>query len=69
MKYESVCQFGNKRCLCQSCLEPCNNGFNCSHCDQENKAVHDIYMCTGYVGLERLEDDWFSGLSRNEKGG
>ena len=44
------CPFGNKRCMCQYCEDPCNNGLNCHDCQFNNKAVHDIYLCTGFKG-------------------
>ena len=28
----------------------CNNGLNCSDCRYEGKPVHDIHLCTGFVG-------------------
>lgn len=37
-------------CMCQFCETPCNNGLNCSDCAHEGKAVHDVFLCTGFDG-------------------
>ena len=37
----NFCQFGEAQC---------NNGLNCSDCRCEGKPVHDIHLCTGFVG-------------------
>lgn len=47
---EIKCKFGNSRCLCQWCEDQCNNGLECHECDMNGKAMHDCYMCTGFVG-------------------
>ena len=47
---EIKCPYKIKTCLCQWCEKLCNNGFECSECDGEKKAVHNHYMCTGFVG-------------------
>ena len=36
--------------MCQFCETPCNNGLNCSDCAHEGKAVHDVFLCTGFDG-------------------
>lgn len=46
------CPFDVKTCLCQKCKKQCNNGLNCSDCNYEGKSVHNIYLCTGFVGQE-----------------
>lgn len=46
----SPCPFDNGNCMCQFCEAQCNNGLNCSDCRCEGKPVHDIYLCTGFVG-------------------
>lgn len=55
-----LCPFGNKRCLCQWCIERCNNGLDCWECEKAEKQKHDIYMCTGFVGIypEGYTSDW-----------
>lgn len=44
------CPVGNIYCMCQYCEVKCNHGLNCSDCLREGKAVHDIYLCTGFKG-------------------
>lgn len=44
------CPFDNDNCMCQFCETPCNNGLNCSDCAHEGKAVHDVFLCTGFDG-------------------
>jgi hypothetical protein len=46
----SPCPFDNGNCMCQFCEAQCNNGLNCSDCRYEGKPVHDIHLCTGFVG-------------------
>lgn len=46
----SPCPFDNGNCMCQFCEAQCNNGLNCSDCRCEGKPVHDIHLCTGFVG-------------------
>lgn len=55
-----LCPFGSKRCLCQWCMRNCNNGFNCAECRFCNKEAHDVWMCTGFVGIypEGYTSDW-----------
>ena len=45
------CPFGVNTCMCCWCENPCNNGLNCFECNAEEKAVHDIYLCTGFIGI------------------
>ena len=49
------CEYGNARCLCADCVcnaarEGCDRGFciNCFECENKEKAVHDVYLCTGH---------------------
>ena len=46
------CPYGVATCLCQRCevQERCNNGMDCFECRIEGKAVHNIYLCTGFYG-------------------
>lgn len=44
------CPFDNDNCMCQFCETPCNNGLNCSDCAHEGKAVHNVFLCTGFDG-------------------
>lgn len=44
------CPYDNYNCMCQFCDDKCNNGLNCFECKREGKAVHDIYLCTGFDG-------------------
>ena len=44
------CPFKNHNCMCQFCEEPCNNGLNCHDCNYNGKSVHEVYLCTGFVG-------------------
>lgn len=46
----SPCPFDNGNCMCQFCEAQFNNGLNCSDCRYEGKPVHDIHLCTGFVG-------------------
>ena len=46
----SPCPFDNGNCMCQFCEAQCDNGLNCSDCRCEGKPVHDIHLCTGFVG-------------------
>lgn len=59
-----MCKYGNARCLCQDCrgnaaLEGCDRGYciNCFECEDKGKAVHDIYLCTGYETKEEKHHD------------
>ena len=36
--------------MCQICKKQCNNGLNCFECSVEQRPVHDIFLCTGFVG-------------------
>ena len=45
------CRFGVNTCMCCWCEIPCNNGLNCFECNAEEKAVHNIYLCTGFIGI------------------
>ena len=56
------CKCGNDRCLCQSCkrnaaYEDCTSGYciDCFECEDAGKAVHDVYICTGYENAEEDE--------------
>ena len=47
------CPYGNNRCMCQTCEASwlnCGESrcIDCIECDINKKAVHDIYVCTGY---------------------
>lgn len=49
------CPFSNERCLYQDCTDNvmydgCVRGYciNCYECETANKAVHDVYLCTGH---------------------
>lgn len=44
------CPFDNYNCMCQFCENQCNNGLNCSDCNYAGKAVHEVYLCTGFEG-------------------
>ena len=44
------CQFGRRTCMCQFCEKQCNNGLNCFECSVEQRPVHDIFLCSGFVG-------------------
>ena len=44
------CPLNNHNCMCQFCIVPCDNGLNCSDCNHNGKAVHEVYLCTGFVG-------------------
>lgn len=46
----TTCPYGVRKCMCQFCERQCNNGFNCAECKQNEKAVHEIYLCTGFEG-------------------
>ena len=46
----NMSSFDNGNCMCQFCEAQCNNGLNCSDCRCEGKPVHDIHLCTGFVG-------------------
>lgn len=50
MEAVNPCPFDNDNCMCQFCETPCNNGLNCSDCAHEGKAVHDVFLCTGFDG-------------------
>jgi len=47
---EIKCKYDNVHCLCQWCEFQCNNGQSCHNCDMNNKAIHDVRICTGFVG-------------------
>lgn len=51
-----MCPFGNKECLCWSCEDSwliCGESrcIECIECDEHKKAVHNMYLCTGYKGI------------------
>ena len=53
------CPFDNQNCMCQFCEDPCNNGLTCSDCDYEGRAVHDIWLCTGFKGdINEYAKNW-----------
>lgn len=52
---EKSCPFNMPRCNCFDCVgnakyEDCNRSYciNCYECENAGRAVHDIYICTGY---------------------
>lgn len=49
------CNYGVATCMCCWCEKPCNNGLNCFECKREGKAVHNIYLCTGFAGTPPWE--------------
>ena len=59
------CPVGNTNCVCQYCEDKCNSGLNCYECQREKKAMHDVYLCTGFKGdLDRYIKE--SVMSRKE---
>lgn len=53
------CKFGNDRCMCLFCQEPCNNGLTCYDCERAGEAVHSVYLCTGFTGsVEEYLENW-----------
>lgn len=55
MEPNKPCPFNAPRCKCFDCdgnanYEDCNHGYciGCFECIDAGKAVHDIYVCTGY---------------------
>lgn len=51
------CEYGVDTCMCCYCEKPCNNGLNCWECKREGKAMHNIYLCTGFAGIPPWERD------------
>lgn len=51
------CPYGVNTCMCCWCEEPCNNGLQCKECEWEGKAVHNTYLCTGFVGTPPWDRD------------
>lgn len=44
------CPFDRRACMCQFCEKQCNNGMNCFECSVKQHPVHDIFLCSGFVG-------------------
>lgn len=47
-------------CACNASYDECNHGYciTCFECLNKSKAVHNIYLCTGYERVAcKLEND------------
>ena len=49
------CPYGNECCLCADCTDNAKYDGYCIHCyecEDAQKAVHDVYFCTGHRRIE-----------------
>ena len=63
------CNYGVTSCMCCWCEKPCNNGLNCFECEMEGKAVHNIYLCSGFAGTppwERVKENGETNVGLSE---
>ena len=54
------CPFNKRTCLCQDCtknaiFDDTTKGYciDCYECEGAKKAVHNVYLCTGYEEREK----------------